>query len=421
MLLMVDVVVNHMGSATDPPNYLIYQPFPSPSFFHPECYTSPTTTIRPTLNGVGSVTRTSLCLVDLNTEDPAVVNTMNNWNKALVSNYSIDGVRIDTVKQVADYTQVLDGVLDYPAWYQLANPSGNITELAMKVWDSQARYKTGEFLVGSFLDNHDNPWFMLIRNAMAWPFVQDGIPILYQELSAVGAGPTESPTGKTLLQDILTIALIPMSSTAPTFSTLHITDHSDAASTTRLAASGLAMAHPAMTIPPIAPLPAETTSIAARVRSSYDRPVTPRLCCSRAGSPVNGRAASEYLDAGSFGSDSEGSDESDELNLDPRDIPVTGFLSRATSTTKISTNCSPACARVITSLKASVQSLSESPAPMSDTALVTQTTDPRCVQAVSAEPQRRRLRQQQRKREYQHVRRLRVVVLMFERETAVKG
>ena len=49
---------------------------------------------------------------------------------------------------------------------------------------------------------------------------------------------------------------------------------------------------------------------------------------SRAGSPANGRAARVYSDAGSFnteGSDSEGTDESDELDLDPDDIPVTGF------------------------------------------------------------------------------------------------
>ena len=55
-------------------------------------------------------------------------------------------------------------MLDYPTWYSLVsaftNPSGNITDLATKVWDAQARYRTGEFLVGSFLDNHDNPRFM---------------------------------------------------------------------------------------------------------------------------------------------------------------------------------------------------------------------------------------------------------------------
>ena len=88
------------------------------------------------------------------------------------------------------------------------------------------------------------------------------------------------------------------------------------------------MAHPAMSIPPIVPSPAETSSVAARGRSSYDRPVTPRSGRSRAGSPANGRAASVYSDAGSFnteGSDSEGTDESDELDLDPEDIPVTGF------------------------------------------------------------------------------------------------
>lgn len=83
-----------------------------------------------------------------------------------------------------------------------------------------------------------------------------------------------------------------------------------------------------MTIPPIAPSPAETSSVAARGRSSYERPVTPRSGRSRAGSPANGRAASVYSDAGSFrtsASDEEGSDDSDELDLDPEDIPVTGF------------------------------------------------------------------------------------------------
>ena len=74
--------------------------------------------------------------------------------------------------------------------------------------DSQASYKNGTFSVGSFLKNHDQPRFQnsvhdtavsrfsdssfvdrhadaiywigqLIENAIAFPFVQDGIPILY--------------------------------------------------------------------------------------------------------------------------------------------------------------------------------------------------------------------------------------------------
>ncbi|PIL26375.1 ATP-binding cassette transporter [Ganoderma sinense ZZ0214-1] len=217
MLLMVDVVVNHMASAINPPNFAAFQPFSSSSFFHPQCYVTD-------YNNQSNVEQcwlgdSNLSLVDLNTENQVVVDTLNNWIKALAVNYTIDGIRIDTVKHirkdfwtgfaqaagvftlgevwsenttyVADYTQVVDGVLDYPTWFSLvpafSNTTGNITDLAVKVWDSQARYRTGEFLVGSFLDNHDNPRFMsfvkdhaLIRNAMAWPFVQDGIPILYQ-------------------------------------------------------------------------------------------------------------------------------------------------------------------------------------------------------------------------------------------------
>ena len=63
-------------------------------------------------------------------------------------------------------TEKLDGVLDYPTWYSLVpaftNSSGNITDLARKVWEAQAEYRTGEFLVGSFLENHDQPRFQSI-------------------------------------------------------------------------------------------------------------------------------------------------------------------------------------------------------------------------------------------------------------------
>ena len=71
---------------------------------------------------------------------------------------------VGTVLTLQRFAEVIDGVLDYPTWYPLVsaftNSSGNITDLATKVWDAQARYRTGEFLVGSFLDNHDNPRFM---------------------------------------------------------------------------------------------------------------------------------------------------------------------------------------------------------------------------------------------------------------------
>jgi alpha-amylase len=41
-----------------------------------------------------------LPLADLNTEDPSIVSTMNNWIEGLVKSYGIDGLRIDTAKHI---------------------------------------------------------------------------------------------------------------------------------------------------------------------------------------------------------------------------------------------------------------------------------------------------------------------------------
>ncbi len=98
MYLMVDVVVNHMVGTADPPNFSAFQPFSSQSDFHSECFVS----------NYDNQTEVEQCwlgdknvpLVDINTEDNNVVTTMNNWISSLVSNYSVDGVRIDTVKHV---------------------------------------------------------------------------------------------------------------------------------------------------------------------------------------------------------------------------------------------------------------------------------------------------------------------------------
>lgn len=42
----------------------------------------------------------SLPLIDVNTEDPTIASTLNTWIKTLVSTYSIDAIRIDTVKHI---------------------------------------------------------------------------------------------------------------------------------------------------------------------------------------------------------------------------------------------------------------------------------------------------------------------------------
>lgn len=98
MYLMVDVVVNHMVSNSDPPDYSNFTPFSKESNFHPECfitdYTNQTDVEQCWLGDK------DVPLADLNTEADDVVSSLNSWIKSLVSDYAIDGLRIDTVKHV---------------------------------------------------------------------------------------------------------------------------------------------------------------------------------------------------------------------------------------------------------------------------------------------------------------------------------
>ena len=106
-------------------------------------------------------------------------------------------------------------MLDYPTYYQLTyafeSTSGSISNLVDVIQSAQSTYSTQLFQVGTFLENQDNPRFQslttdqgvcpssgrekmtranicklqLVKNAMAWPFIADGIPILYYGMSRV--------------------------------------------------------------------------------------------------------------------------------------------------------------------------------------------------------------------------------------------
>lgn len=102
MYLMVDIVVNHVASATNPPDFSLYPaPFNTQASFHNETfiaaadyYDNQTAVEQKWLGD------TSVPLPDINTEDQNIVNTYNTWIAGLVGNYSADGVRIDTVKHI---------------------------------------------------------------------------------------------------------------------------------------------------------------------------------------------------------------------------------------------------------------------------------------------------------------------------------
>ncbi|KAJ3720226.1 GH13 alpha-amylase precursor [Lentinula guzmanii] len=225
MYLMVDVVVNHVvANPTNTSNvwpetfdYSLLQPFGGSNSFHTQCFISD-------YNNQTDVEQcwlgdSGLPLLDLDTENSTVVDTMYSWIKNLVSEYSVDGLRVDTAKHIrqdfwpdfasnagvytvgeilignvtyaAPYTKGLDSVLDYPTYYAVYDAftngtSGNMSAITDLVTQAQDQYNHGTFYVGSFVENQDNPRIQstvtdqsIVKNVMTWPFINDGIPILY--------------------------------------------------------------------------------------------------------------------------------------------------------------------------------------------------------------------------------------------------
>ncbi|PKX92761.1 alpha-amylase [Aspergillus novofumigatus IBT 16806] len=218
MYLMVDVVANHMGyaGAGNSVDYSLFSPFNSQTYFHPLCF----------ISNYDNQTNVENCwlgdnvvpLADLDTTKSDVQKIWYNWVGSLVSNYSIDGLRIDTVKHVqkdfwpgfndaagvycigevfdgdpaytCPYQDVLDGVLNYPTYYPLLkafqSTSGSMSDLynMINTVKSQCADST---LLGTFVENHDTPGshrkytndMALAKSAAAFIILSDGIPIIY--------------------------------------------------------------------------------------------------------------------------------------------------------------------------------------------------------------------------------------------------
>lgn len=151
--------------------------------------------------------------------------------------YSIDGFRIDTVKHIRSefwtgfndaagvycvgevangdaayscpYTEVLDGILNYPLFYSVTRAFGTREEGAMKGLADNLNYINSlckdTTSMAPFLENHDQPRvrplqtldyiiltkaftqfpsvtpdLILARNAIAFTMLSDGLPVIYQ-------------------------------------------------------------------------------------------------------------------------------------------------------------------------------------------------------------------------------------------------
>lgn len=219
MYLMIDVVVNHFA-ALGPPDSVDYsslQPFNSQDYYHSYCSIN--------FNNLADITQVEQCwmgsqnvpLPDLRTEDSGVASTLNNWISGLVSDYSIDGLRIDSAMEVhpnfwaafqtaagvyslgevyvADsdfvcgYQDYLPGVLNYAMYYPMtaafSSTTGSMGDLANMIDTIKSCPDASQ--LGTFSENHDitrfaslNGDMALAKNVLTFTMLTDGIPVVYQ-------------------------------------------------------------------------------------------------------------------------------------------------------------------------------------------------------------------------------------------------
>ncbi|KAJ5995875.1 hypothetical protein N7481_002852 [Penicillium waksmanii] len=212
MYLMVDVVANHMGynGAGNTVDYSVFNPFDSSSYFHSYCLISNydnQTNVEDCWLG-----DTTVSLPDLNTELSSVQTIWYNWITDLSTVYASTHSNtfkspsgLDITVQLAyivwgevfdgdpaytcPYQNYLDGVLNYPIYYQLLyafqSSSGSISDLYNMI-NSVASDCSDPTLLGNFIENHDNPRFASYtsdysqaKNVISFLFLSDGIPIIY--------------------------------------------------------------------------------------------------------------------------------------------------------------------------------------------------------------------------------------------------
>ena len=207
MFVMVDVVANHMGAGPVSSNKP--SPLDRESSYHASC-------------GIDYANQSSVeqCwlsnLPDIYTEKDEIRNLYQIWIKWLITEFSFDGIRIDTVKHVekdfwpgfidaagvyaigevwdsspsylAVYADVMPGLLNYAVYYpirdfyQQRGSAAAIVNMHAQIDEEFADPSA----LGTFSDNHDNErWLaqkddqVLLKNALAYVILARGIPIVY--------------------------------------------------------------------------------------------------------------------------------------------------------------------------------------------------------------------------------------------------
>eukprot|EP00048_Salpingoeca_helianthica_P017382 m.236946 g.236946 ORF g.236946 m.236946 type:complete len:530 (+) comp20855_c0_seq1:50-1639(+) len=209
--VMVDVVANHMGNqpgAKD--DFSMFTPFNKPEHYHSYC----------DIQNWNDQHQVEVCrlagLPDLAQENQYVSDTLVTWIGNLVKQYGFDGIRIDTIPEVskdfwakyvpaatvfaigevdngntqynANYQPPLDATLNYPFYWTLRDvftAGHSMREIHDRVEEEKTGFRDRSVL-GLFLDNHDNPRFLnlkndytQLKNGLAYVLLAEGIPIVY--------------------------------------------------------------------------------------------------------------------------------------------------------------------------------------------------------------------------------------------------
>ena len=215
---MVDVVVNHFGWAGNEQSvdYSQLYPFDDEDYYHSFCKLTTITNATNTFDcWLGD---TTVSLPDVKTESPLVESMLNTWISSIVSNYTIDGLRVDSMlnvepsffpkwiasagvfsvgegaygvtENICPYQNYLDSVLNYPVYFPLIRafsaPNGSVSDLVSEMNSVQSACRDTTVL-GSFSENHDQPRFASFTadisqamNVVTYTMLADGIPIIYE-------------------------------------------------------------------------------------------------------------------------------------------------------------------------------------------------------------------------------------------------
>eukprot|EP01017_Pseudomicrothorax_dubius_P025664 TRINITY_DN2797_c0_g1_i6.p1 TRINITY_DN2797_c0_g1~~TRINITY_DN2797_c0_g1_i6.p1 ORF type:complete len:464 (-),score=110.43 TRINITY_DN2797_c0_g1_i6:103-1494(-) len=208
--VMVDVVGNHVGPVGF--DFGQIDTFNKPEHYHDYCQIN----MEDFANNQWRVEHCRLAdLPDLNQDNPFVRQTLLNWISNLIKKYQIDGIRIDTIPEVAKdfwtefsqaagvftigeafdprydyvagYQGPLDATLNYPLYFELKA----VLQQGRSMYDLRDHYKRmGVFreqeVLGNFIDNHDNARFLHCydnlnrwKTGVVFTLMSVGIPIFY--------------------------------------------------------------------------------------------------------------------------------------------------------------------------------------------------------------------------------------------------